>query len=194
MKTIDSQTYTTIIQKSKFICKLIYLSDFQEIKKNLESVKDEYKDATHYCYAYIFDQTKRFSDDKEPNNTAGMPILNVLEKHELNHVLCIVIRYFGGIKLGVGGLVRAYTKAVTNCLEKTKILKLKKGKLLKIEFSYDKTKVINSLINENILFKEFNDTTIYTFSVYNENLDYIINNLKKHVIKLEILKDIYIKK
>lgn len=193
LRTIQNFTYTTTIQKSKFICKLISISDFEEIDQELKKAKQEYKDATHYCYCYIYDHLKRFSDDKEPSKTAGMPMLNVLEKHHLNHVLCIVIRYFGGIKLGAGGLVRAYTKAVTNCLDNTTFLELKKGKLIQIEFDYEKTKVIDSLIGQYIVKKEFDRYAIYQFSVCDNELNEIINLLKNIVIKLEILKDIYIK-
>ena len=93
MKSISSKACTTIeIQKSKFICILFPLSSIEEVKVNLAEIKEEYKGATHYCYAYIYNQIKRFSDDGEPGGTAGMPILKVLENQELNHVLAIVVR------------------------------------------------------------------------------------------------------
>ena len=97
-----------IIKKSKFITKLYFVTSEIEIKNILDENKTEYKDATHICYAYILNNVERFNDDSEPSGTAGMPILNVLKNNNLNNVLCIVIRYFGGIKLGAGGLIRAY--------------------------------------------------------------------------------------
>lgn len=194
MKTIKDYCSTIIINKSKFICELIYINNENEIIKRLNTIKNKYKDATHYCYAYICDNVKRFNDDGEPGGTAGMPILNVLENNNLNHVLCVVIRYFGGIKLGAGGLVRAYTKAVTTCLENTTILELKKGKIIKIEFLYDKIKNIDSIIKENILSKSFDNNIIYEFAIADENLKTTLEILNKLVINIEILNDIYIKK
>lgn len=194
MKTIEDYCSTIIINKSKFICELIYINNENEIIKRLNTIKNKYKDATHYCYAYICDNVKRFNDDGEPGGTAGMPILNVLENNNLNHVLCVVIRYFGGIKLGAGGLVRAYTKAVTTCLENTTILELKKGKIIKIEFLYDKIKNIDSIIKGNILSKSFDNNIIYEFAIADENLKTTLEILNKLVINIEILNDIYIKK
>ena len=131
MKSISSKACTTIeIQKSKFICILFPLSSIEEVKVNLAEIKEEYKGATHYCYAYIYNQIKRFSDDGEPGGTAGMPILKVLENQELNHVLAIVVRYFGGIKLGAGGLVRAYTNSVVESLNQAEKINLISGKII----------------------------------------------------------------
>ena len=148
MKSISSKACTTIeIQKSKFICILFPLSSIEEVKVNLAEIKEEYKGATHYCYAYIYNQIKRFSDDGEPGGTAGMPILKVLENQELNHVLAIVVRYFGGIKLGAGGLVRAYTNSVVESLNQAEKINLISGKIIKLIFPYNKEKKIISLIS-----------------------------------------------
>src|SRR5574344_2440610 len=144
MKKINTNVNDTlIINKSKFITFLYNLNSLEEIDVLLNNIKSEYKDATHYCYSYIFDNVKRFNDDSEPNGTAGMPILNVLENNDLNYVLCIVVRYFGGIKLGAGGLVRAYTKAVTNCLKLTDIIDINEGYKVELLFNYDQNKVID---------------------------------------------------
>ena len=112
MKTISSNIENEIvINKSRFICKIYKVYNEEEVLDKLKDIKKEYKDATHYCYSYIIDNTKRFNDDGEPGGTAGMPILNVLENSNLNYILAVVIRYFGGIKLGAGGLLRAYSSA-----------------------------------------------------------------------------------
>jgi len=102
-----------VVKNSKFITLIYQVRTKEEVNFYLEEVRVKYPNATHYCYAYIIDLDKKESDDGEPSGTAGIPILQVLEKNELNQVLCIVVRYFGKIKLGAGGLVRAYTKAVT---------------------------------------------------------------------------------
>ncbi len=102
-----------VIKKSKFITKLYYLDDIDKVEEIINNLKKEYKKATHITYAYIINGKEKAFDDGEPNNTAGRPILNVLKKKNVTNILAIVIRYFGGIKLGAGGLVRAYTKSVS---------------------------------------------------------------------------------
>ena len=163
MKTIDFDTNNTyIINKSKFITFLYKINNIDEVNKYLDILKKEYKDATHICFGYILNNQERFSDDFEPNGTAGMPILNVLKKNNLTNVLCCVVRYFGGIKLGAGGLTRAYTKSVTECLEKTNIIEIREGYLIEITFAYDNSKIVDILLKEAIIKnKEYNDNIIY---------------------------------
>ena len=192
MKTIEDSNYTIVINKSKFICELLYINNQDEIDSKLKDIKHKYKGATHYCYAYIYDNNKRFNDDGEPGGPAGMPILNVLENNNLNHVLCVVIRYFGGIKLGAGGLVRAYTKSVTSCLENTKIIDKKECQLIKITFSYDKVKIIDKIINKNILLKEFENSITYTIAISKDEVKNTLKLLENYIINLEILDDNYI--
>ena len=102
-----------VISKSRFICSLKKVKTEEEAQEFIKAVKKEFWDATHNCSAYIIDeQHQRSSDDGEPSGTAGMPMLGVLRKQELQQVAAVVTRYFGGIKLGAGGLVRAYSGAV----------------------------------------------------------------------------------
>lgn len=183
-------TNTIIIKNSKFISFIYKVYNVNEVNKYLDEVKKRYKDATHYCYAYIIDENKKFSDDNEPGGTAGSPMLQVLEKKELNYVLCVVVRYFGGIKLGAGGLVRAYSKSVSTCLDKVLFVKLVKGKNIDIIFSYDKVKIIDSLLKEcYILNKEFNDMI-----KYNVNIDDDLYNEIKDIYNIKVVKDVYIEK
>ena len=116
MKTVIDNINEIIINKSRFICLTCNIADVNEVNKKLEEIKNKYKDATHYCYAYIIGGMEKANDDGEPSGTAGVPILNVLQKEGLKNVLCVVVRYFGGIKLGAGGLTRAYTKAASGVL------------------------------------------------------------------------------
>lgn len=104
------------IKKSKFIGLFYELDTIDEVNIILESLKKEHKKARHMPYAYKFGNTAKKSDDKEPSNTAGLPIYNLLERKNLNNHLIIVIRYFGGIKLGAGGLLRAYLEAATKAI------------------------------------------------------------------------------
>ena len=190
MKSIKKNiTNEIIINKSRFITKLIKINNELEAKEKIELIKNEYKDATHYCFAYITGNTKRFSDDGEPGGTAGMPILNVLENNDLTNLLCVVIRYFGGIKLGAGGLVRAYTKAVTEAFDIANIVNLEKGLSLKIEFSYDKVKIIDNLLKEtNINYKEYDNNIIYELSITNQKYEEIKKELEANSLNL-IIKD-----
>lgn len=99
------------IKKSKFIGLYYQLDNVEEVKTILEDLKKEHKKARHMPYAYKFGNTAKKTDDKEPSNTAGLPIYNLIERKQLDKCLIVVIRYFGGIKLGAGGLLRAYSEA-----------------------------------------------------------------------------------
>lgn len=176
MKTIKYNiTHEYIIQKSKFITKLYHVNNEEEVINILNRLKLEYKDATHICYAYIINNIKRFQDDGEPSGTAGMPILNVIEQQNLNMVLAVVIRYFGGIKLGAGGLVRAYTTSVVEALENQDLGEIVSGYKVTITFQYNNSRLIdNALKNYQIINKEFNS-----------EITYIVNIPKTEYIKIE---------
>lgn len=107
-----------IIKKSKFITKLYNIDNVDEVKDIIESLSKEYKKATHIAYAYSINGQEKAVDDGEPSHTAGMPILNVIHMKKLNNILIVVIRYFGGIKLGAGGLTRAYSKSASEIVKK----------------------------------------------------------------------------
>jgi len=167
-----------IIKKSKFIAKLYFVTSEIEIKNILDENKTEYKDATHICYAYILNNVERFNDDSEPSGTAGIPILNVLKNNNLNNVLCIVIRYFGGIKLGAGGLIRAYCSSVSEALNKTEIINVVNGKKIELTFSYDDIKKVNHILNDiNIVDKQFDENVKYIIIVKEKNVNSLINQL-----------------
>lgn len=176
MKTIKYNiTHEYIVQKSKFISMLYQVNNEEEVINILNKLKLEYKDATHICYAYIINNIKRFQDDGEPSGTAGMPILNVLENQKLNLILAVVIRYFGGIKLGAGGLVRAYTTSVVEALENQDLGEIVSGYKVTITFKYNNSKLIdNTLKNYQIINKEFNS-----------EITYIVNIPKTEYIKIE---------
>lgn len=108
------------ITKSKFIAYRLELTSLEQVKPFLENLKKEHKKARHICYAYVYNKetvNEKCSDDGEPGGTAGYPILNVIKKKNLTNTMVAVVRYFGGIKLGAGGLTRAYTKATAEVLK-----------------------------------------------------------------------------
>lgn len=180
---------TLIIKNSRFITIIYNINDINDIDKYLKLVKDKYKDATHYCYAYILPNNIKCSDDGEPGGTAGKPILDVLTKHNLNFVLAIVVRYFGGIKLGAGGLIRAYSKCISTCLNNTELTKLILGKNIDIYFTYKDINDIDLLLtNCHINNKNYQDMISYNVNIPN-NLLPILEN--KYQVKIN--NDIYIK-
>ncbi len=114
------KTNELVINKSRFIGILIELTSSEDMAKHLEILRKEHKKATHICYAYVYsiDQVlEKCSDDGEPKGTAGAPIMNVLKRRGCKNTMIVVIRYFGGIKLGAGGLVRAYSKTAGSLFE-----------------------------------------------------------------------------
>ena len=195
MKTIkDEVKDITIINKSKFITYIIPTNDINEVKEKLENFKDKYKDATHECFGYIIDFKEKCSDDGEPSGTAGLPILNVLKNNNLTNVVCIVIRYFGGIKLGSGGLIRAYSSCVKNALEKCEFGILEKGYKIVIEFDYNNIKNIDYILKKYNPIKSFNNKISYTFNITENDFNILKNSLEKYSIiknkeKITIIKD-----
>lgn len=165
MFTIKEKTVNEIvIQKSRFICVLDKLENKDDLENILKEIKNTYKGATHYCYAYIINSSQKYDDDGEPSGTAGNPILNVLKFNNLNNVVAIVIRYFGGIKLGAGGLVRAYTKSVTECLKLCNTEEERQWITFQINVDYDNLKYIYKYINETYI-KEKSFDNLITLSI-----------------------------
>lgn len=178
-----------IIKNSRFITLLIKITNKDEVDNYLKEIKKHYPKATHYCYAYkLKDQIKKASDDKEPSGTAGMPMLNILDKENITNVLAVTIRYFGGIKLGAGGLIRAYAKSVKEALDISQKIELITAYIGTITFPYSKeNEIIYQLTNKNILEKS-----------YLENITYKVILPKDHPLildkKVNILTESYIEK
>ena len=182
MKTISiDSTNELIIKNSKFITVLKQINDNTDVNSIIDNIKKEYPKATHYCYGYITENKKKSSDDGEPGGTAGTPILNVLEKEDIVNILVIVIRYFGGIKLGAGGLVRAYSKSVKEALSNTKLIELTTGYKVEIIFDYNNKKDIDyKLKNYEIINEEYLDKIKYTILIPKED----INNIENYNYKI----------
>lgn len=126
-----------IEKKSHFLGLIVPVTSEAEARAQLDAVKKREYDARHNCWAYILHSgQKRYSDDGEPQGTAGQPILNVLEREGVQDVLCVVTRYFGGILLGAGGLCRAYTKAAKDALDDAGISELRPWSVLRLDCPY----------------------------------------------------------
>ena len=152
IKELESEI---IIKKSKFIGIIKKINNFDDINNILDNIKEKYHDATHICYAYILNNQKKYFDDKEPTGTAGIPILNVLEKNKLNYCIAIVVRYFGGIKLGSSNLLRAYQNSISNILENN-IKEISYSTKIRITTNYKDLKNIKFLLNDSLNTKEEN--------------------------------------
>ena len=178
-----------IIKNSRFITRLVKITKKDEVEDILNNVKKEYPKATHYCYAYIVNDYKKASDDGEPGGTAGMPILNVLEKEDMTSVIAIVVRYFGGIKLGAGGLVRAYSSSVRDTLKKADKILLIEGVQIKITIPYDRQNELNYILKDSeIVDKTFTDKVTYIINCSKEMSE------KLHQYNPIIIKETYIEK
>lgn len=175
-----------IINKSKFIGIVKKVYNINEIECLLNKVKNEYPDATHICYAYILPSSEKYNDDNEPVGTAGIPILDVLKKNNLCYTIAIVIRYFGGIKLGSGGLVRAYSNSISSLI-KDNIKEIETGYLIRIEENYNNNDLINYLLKYALITKkDYQDKIIIEAIVNKKTLDNL-SNVNYQIIEEKII-------
>lgn len=188
MKTIAKPYQSTIdIKKSKFICRLFPAQNEKEAKEIISRISEEFKDATHNCSAYLVSDGEGYDDDGEPGGTAGRPMLNVLKKNNLENSVAVVTRYFGGIKLGAGGLVRAYSKSVLETLAVAEIVEMEAYELFKITFNYQDIKSIDSDVrNQNLSLtsKEYDSLVKYTIAV--ANIEQIEGFKEKYNDKIQV--------
>jgi len=169
---------------SKFIAFAFHVETEDEIKQYQEKIRIEYHDARHHCYAYILGPEKkiyRANDDGEPSSSAGKPILGQIRSYELTNTLIIVIRYFGGVLLGVGGLINAYKTAASEALKNTKIVKKTLHDIYEIKFEYSDMNDVMRLIKEdkiNMIDQNFELSCSVTLKLNINNTDNILNKFK----------------
>ena len=178
MKTIKEAVQCEInVKKSQFICSLFPTRTKKESKEIIQKLNEQYSDATHNCTAYIVSDGEGFDDDGEPGGTAGKPMINVLRKNELHNITAVVTRYFGGIKLGAGGLVRAYSKSVMEAIGEAEIVEIEEYSVYRLIFEYSDIKTVDGEVRNNQLTaidKEYSDKVIYdVVSRDNRNIEQI---------------------
>lgn len=177
-----------VIKKSRFITILTPVTSEDEIPGCLDSIKKEFPKATHYCTAYIIGKTGQYqgsNDDGEPSGTAGIPMLEVLNKNNVSSVYAVIVRYYGGIKLGASGLIRAYSGGISEALKHASFYRWQKMHHIKITFPYDMTGELDYLFkDETILNKDYLKDV--TYELYLKDLDEV-NKLKHRLIKFENL-------
>lgn len=168
-KTIENSYFTEWeISKSRFLTYLKHVENETDAQEFINSIKKKHFDARHNCSAYIIgerSEIQKSSDDGEPSGTAGSPMLEVLKKNELSDIVVVVTRYFGGIKLGAGGLIRAYGKSVTLGLEISQIVKKSIFNCYQLEINYDLLGMLENYLHQNeirIQDKAYTDKVIFT--------------------------------
>lgn len=181
------------IKKSRFIAVLKPLYHQSELSNIVDELKEKYPKANHYCYAYLIGDNANnggYDDDGEPSRTAGLPILNALQNFGITNVACIVIRYFGGIKLGAGGLIRAYQNAAKEVLDVSEVFKRSKVKTYKIVFSYEhQTFVDKTLAELNITNRFYDEKITYELTIENDEELNTLNQLNYIADLIEFIED-----
>ena len=204
-KTIQDNVTIEIEEKrSRFIANIFYVENVEQAENIIKEIKKKYYDARHNCYAYIINDEqviKKSSDDGEPSGTAGSPILNVIEKNALGNVLIIVTRYFGGILLGAGGLVRAYTESATKVIRDAIIVEQEQGYELEVTISYQDMEKLKYYCNQNnikIIKNEYGENIKCKMEVTEEEKNSILddkyNDKMANILKFEIIREKNIRK
>ena len=171
------------IKKSRFICHIKRVTTENEARNFIQAVKKEHYKATHNCSAFILgerSEMKRSSDDGEPSGTAGVPMLGVLENHQLTNVCAVVTRYFGGIKLGAGGLIRAYSSNVALAIKEIGVVHIKEQLGLRIALSYSQYQELPNFLKANHLQEQdtsFTEQVQTTIFVDKDDKDSVIESL-----------------
>ena len=171
------------IKKSRFICHAKRVYSEEEARDFITAIKKEHYKATHNCSAFIIgerSEIKRTSDDGEPSGTAGVPMLGVLENHNLTNVCVVVTRYFGGIKLGAGGLIRAYAGSVALAVKEIGIIEIKEQAGIQIQMTYAQYQEYGNFLKDHNLMEietNFTDQVETMIFVDKENKEHIKSEL-----------------
>lgn len=165
-------TNTIVIEKSRFITYLEYCENEEQYKEYLKTIKKKHYDATHVCSAFLGKDTRRSSDDGEPSGTAGVPMLSCLDKLGMENTAAFVVRYFGGIKLGAGGLIRAYSSSVSEAIKQADLVEDRMFNKYTITLNYETANRIDYLLNKECeeVETEYSENVKYTFLTNDEKV------------------------
>lgn len=201
-KTVESNEEADITEKkSKFIANIFYITSEEEAEEKIRQIKRKHNTARHHCYAYRIirenEIINKSSDDGEPSGTAGMSMLNILEKNNFINILVIVTRYFGGILLGTGGLVKAYSEVTQKVIEKSKIVIEEEGIELEIELNYkdlENFKYYCNKNNINIIDVKYSDLATCLIEANFVEKENITSNTNLNIQKYKIIRKKHIRK
>ena len=195
MTRIKNETINEFeIEKSRFICYLNRAFSESEAREYILSIKKLHPNATHHSTAFIIgehNEIQRSSDDGEPSGTAGVPMLECLKMNNMNDIVAVSVRYFGGIKLGAGGLIRAYSKSVSEAIKTATLMQTVNTQVYKITFRYDLIGKIDYYLSQHnveILDKEYDQEVIYTYRT-TENLETDLLEISSGSCKPVYIKD-----
>lgn len=180
---------------SKFIAFAYPVFSEEEFKQQLHRLKKDYNDARHHCYAFRLGadlKQHRFSDDGEPSSTAGKPIYGQIQSYDLTNIMIVVIRYFGGTKLGVGGLITAYKEAAKDALSNASIIERTVDNVYQIKFGYEIMSDVMNFIKHKkleIIDQKLEDSGTIEFKIRQRESDAIVEEFKKIIgLKISLLK------
>lgn len=176
----ENKNDEVVIKNSRFIGYLFYVESLEDIKLKIDELNNSFKDFTHLVYAYRLPDKQKAFDDGEPGGTAGNPILDVINKNNLVNVLIVVIRYFGGVKLGAGGLIRAYSKAARELIFLDNLKEYINYNYYELRASYEDKKLLTNLTNNlEVIKKDFKDEIVYIIRVRDDdNIYSLFENTK----------------
>lgn len=172
------------IQKSRFIGFLVPVTSVEQAQETLEKMRSYHPSATHVCSAMILSglvEAEKASDDGEPQKTAGVPMLEILKKNQLTNVLGIAVRYFGGIKLGAGGLIRAYAKTIRSCVEKAEFTYPEELLECRVEIDYTQSGPLGTYLRAvaELTKEEYGDSAVFFFTCPKDKFAHIAEEIKK---------------
>lgn len=195
MYHIQADTETEIIiKKSRFITYLHQVYDEAEAKAYIQAIKKMHPDANHHCYAFIIgehDEIQRSNDDKEPSGTAGVPMLECLKNRKLQDILAVTVRYFGGIKLGAGGLIRAYSGSVSEAVNQAVLTEKQRLFKCSIAFPYDMLGKLDYFFRSEqiqILDKQYEEQVTYLF-LCQSIPEAAINELSSGTLNIQLIEE-----
>lgn len=173
------------IKKSRFITYLIPIQTEEEFNEQLAAIRKEHYKATHHCQAFILNEDssiQRMSDDGEPSGTAGVPMLEVLKRNNLTYIMAVTVRYFGGTKLGAGGLIRAYSTSVSEALNHTKLIANATQMVIELTLEYSQVDNFNYYLEQTstpitVLDTQYTDKVSQTLALYLNDIDQVHQEL-----------------
>jgi len=201
-----AESFTRILDKSegffkdrgsKFLSFAFPLEDESDIEEHLTSVKKRFFDARHHCYAYrIGWKGEKFymTDDGEPSHSAGTPILNSIRSHKLTNVLIIVVRYFGGTKLGIRGLINAYQASANDAITNSLVEQIVPKVIFTLSYPYEQTSIVNRVLHKQKLKQveaHYTDTCQITYAIESHLFPPLQKNIEKNLINLEVIGTSY---
>lgn len=199
--TVESATVTADIKRSEFITEIRRVKSEEELFNELGKLKKQYSDATHICYGAIFDKTgnsARFSDDGEPSGTAGAPIMDALKNSGLKETLVAVVRYFGGIKLGAGGLVRAYSQSASEGIKAVSKISCSLCDIYSLDLDFSRAKKAPVFFEKNgieVVGVEYGQSVKYDLAVSSgRSIDELISQFVSGKPSLTLIEKRYIEK